>query len=150
MSPVAVVLAYGATQLTYMLFSYPAGIISDKLGRWRVIGVGWAIYAAVYAGFAVTGSTGVWPLMALYGVYLALTEGVGKALIADHAPRDRRGAAMGMFSMLNGLMMLVSSVVAGIVWDRMGPAATFWLGAGAASAALVLIPVLGASPSRRT
>jgi len=150
LSPVAVVLAYGATQLTYMLFSYPAGIISDKLGRWRVIGVGWAIYAAVYAGFAVTGSTGVWPLMALYGVYLALTEGVGKALIADHAPRDRRGAAMGMFSMLNGLMMLVSSVVAGIVWDRMGPAATFWLGAGAASAALVLIPVLGASPSRRT
>lgn len=142
LSPWTVVLTYALFSLLYMGFSYPAGIISDKLGRWRVIGVGWTIYAAVYLGFIFTGSVGVWPLMALYGVSVALTDGVGKALIADHAPQQRRGTALGLFYMLSGLVTLAASVVAGVLWDQFGPEATFGFGAGFAALAVVLIPVL--------
>jgi len=142
LSPWAVVLAYALFSVTYMGFSYPAGIISDRLGRWRVIGVGWAIYAGVYAGFVYTGSAGIWSLMALYGVSVALTDGVGKALIADHSPSERRGAALGIFYMLSGLVTLLASVTAGMLWDRVGPGATFGFGALVAALAIVLIPVL--------
>ncbi len=145
LAPWTVALAYALFMLTQTAFSYKAGIVSDKLGRWPVIGVGWAIYAGVYAGFAFMGGTGawgIWPLMALYGIYMALTDGVGKALIADHAPKERRGAAMGIFYMANGLVTLVASVAAGVLWDRVGPSATFGLGAGLAALAVILIPVL--------
>ena len=67
---------------------------------------------------------GMWPLMAIYGVYMALTEGVGKALIADHTPSDCRGTAMGLFYGITGLTTLIASLSAGILWDRFGaPAA---------------------------
>jgi MFS family permease len=150
LSPWAVVLAYALYNLTYTAFSYPAGIVSDRLGRWRVMAVGWATYAAVYAGFAFTGAAGVWPLLALYGVYMALTDGVGKALVADQAPREKRGTALGIFYMANGLVTLVASVVAGVLWDRVGPSATFGVGALSAAVAVILVPVLRPrSPSSR-
>ncbi|MBS0196882.1 MAG: MFS transporter [Planctomycetes bacterium] len=142
LSPWAVVLAYALCTILYTLFSYPAGIISDRLGRWRVIAVGWTIYAAVYTGFAFTNSWGIWPLLAIYGIYLALTDGVSKALIADHAPKDRRGTAMGLFYMINGLVTLLASVIAGFAWDSWGPRAVFLIGAGFAAAAVLLIPLL--------
>ncbi|GJQ28293.1 MAG: MFS transporter [Phycisphaerae bacterium] len=144
LSPWAVVLAYALYNLTYTVLSYPAGVASDRLGRWRVLAAGWTIYAATYAGFAFLGSAswGVWPLLALYGVYMALTEGVGKALIADHAPPDRRGTALGVFSMANGLVTLLASLAAGVLWDHVGPWAAFGLGATVALLAVVLVPVL--------
>lgn len=142
LSPWAVVLAYALFNLTYTVVSYPAGIVSDRLGRWRVIAVGWAIYAAVYAGFAFTGAAGVWPLLALYGVYMALTDGVGKALVADHAPPEKRGTALGIFYMASGLVTLLASIVAGVLWDRVGPSATFGVGAVGAALAVILVPVL--------
>jgi MFS family permease len=142
LSPWAVVVAYALFNLTYTALSYPAGVISDRLGRWRVIALGWSIYALVYAGFALTVADGVWPLLALYGVYMALTDGVGKALVADHAPPDKRGTAIGVYSMLSGLATLLASLVAGLLWDRLGPPATFALGAAAAALATLLIPVL--------
>jgi MFS family permease len=144
-SPWAVVLVYALYNLTYALLSYPAGVISDRLGRWRVIGLGWALYVGVYAGFALlpaSSAWGLWPLMAVYGLYMALTEGVGKALIADHAPRERRGAALGMFYALTGLTALGASLLAGIVWDWAGSAAAFLIGAGFAASALVALGVL--------
>lgn len=142
LSPWAVVLAYALFNLTYAVVSYPAGVVSDRLGRWRVIALGWAIYGAVYGGFAFTGAAGVWPLLALYGVYMALTDGVGKALVADHAPPEKRGAALGIFYMANGLVTLVASVVAGALWDRVGPSATFGAGAVGAALAVMLVPIL--------
>lgn len=142
LSPWGVVLAYALMNLTYALFSYPAGVMSDRHGRWRVIAAGWVIYAAVYTGFAFTGAAGVWSLMALYGVFLATTEGVGKAIIADHAPRQRRGTALGVFNMADGLVALLASVVAGVLWDRIGSSATFGIGAFAAALAVGLIPLI--------
>ena len=135
----AVVLAYALFNVTYAALSYPAGVVSDRLGRWGVVGAGWAVYAAAYAGFAflpLSSAWGVWPLMAVYGVYMALTDGVGKALIADHAPRERRGTAMGIFHAATGVTTLGASLLAGALWDRAGPAAA--LGAGAAFAVLAL------------
>ena len=142
-SPWAVVMVYALYNVTYSGLSYPAGVVSDRLGRWGVIAVGWVIYAAVYMGFALLPAShawGMWPLMAAYGVYMALTDGVGKALIADHAPRERRGVAMGVFYAVTGVTTLGASLVAGAVWDRSGPTTALLIGAGFAMLALLVLP----------
>jgi MFS family permease len=141
-SPWTVVLAYAMFNVTYSALSYPAGLLSDRLGRWRVICLGWAIYAAVYLGFAMlrpAHAWGVWPFMAAYGLYMAMTDGVGKALIADCTPPARRGAAMGLFHMCNGVATLMASLLTGLAWDRWGPTPAFLIGAAAASAAIVAV-----------
>jgi MFS family permease len=142
-SPWAVVLAYALFNVTYAALSYPAGAVSDRLGRLAVVGAGWAAYVGVYAGFALlpaSAAWGVWPLMALYGAYMALTDGVGKALVADHAPRGRRGAAMGLFHATTGLAGLCASLVAGALWDRVGAPAALGVGAAFAAVALATLP----------
>jgi MFS family permease len=140
-----VVMLYAVYNLTYSALSYPAGALSDRLGRWQIMTVGWLIYAAVYAGFALLPATqawGLWPLMALYGVYMALTEGVGKALIADHAPRESRGAAMGLFYALTGVTTFGASLLAGIIWDQYGSSSAFMLGTVFALLALLTLPLV--------
>jgi MFS family permease len=139
LSPWEVVIAYALFNVVYTVVSYPAGVLSDRIGRWRVIGVGWVIYAGVYAGFAVANTSAIWPLFASYGLYMALTDGVGKALITDHAPPEVRGRALGIFYLGTGIATIVSSVVAGALWDLVSPAATFWLGAGSAVVALAVL-----------
>jgi len=144
-SPWAVVLVYALYNVTYSALSYPVGALSDRIGRWRIIAVGWVIYAGVYAGFAFLPASqawGMWPLMAIYGVYMALTDGVGKALIADHAPRESRGAAMGFFYGLTGVTTFIASLATGIVWDRFGASAALLIGAGFAILALFALVVL--------
>lgn len=137
----AVVLSYALYNAVYASASYQAGKVSDRYGRWGVIAMGWAIYAVVYAGFAVTPPIGVWPLMAAYGLYMALTDGVGKALLADHVPAERRGAAMGLFYAATGGTTLLSSLAAGLVWDHLAPPAAFALGSGFAVLALAVLGV---------
>lgn len=150
LTPWEVVGAYAGFNVVYALSAYPAGLLSDRIGRVRVLAAGWGIFALVYAGFAVTGAWGVWPLMLAYGVYYALTEGVSKALIADCAPARRRGYALGLYAMLSGLAVLAASVAAGVLWDRVGPRAPFVLGASLAAAALMLTPLLGAAGRERS
>ncbi len=145
-SPWEVVMIYAFYNLLYSLLSYPAGALSDRIGRWRIIVVGWIIYAFVYAGFAFLPASqawGMWPLMAIYGVYMALTEGVGKALIADHAPSESRGTAMGIFYGLTGLTTFIASLGAGMVWDRFGASPALLLGSGFAVLAIVALLFAG-------
>lgn len=142
LAPWQVVLAYALFSFVYTLVSYPAGVLSDRFGRWPMIALGWVIYAGVYVGLAKTGAVAIWPLLGVYGVYIALTDGVGKALLADHVPRDRRGFAIGLFYMLTGVTTLISSVIAGELWDRVGPASPFWFGAITAGAAVVLLIIM--------
>lgn len=140
----SVVDLYAVYNLTYALFAYPAGLVSDRFGRWRVMAAGWAVYAAVYAGFALLPAAhawGVWPLMAAYGVYMALTDGVGKALIGDLAPKARRGTAMGIHTSVTGVAGLAASVAMGWLWDAAGPGPAFATGAGFAALALVVLAV---------
>lgn len=140
-SAASTILAYALYNVTTTLLSRPAGSLSDRIGRWRVMGAGWLTYAAVYAGFAVFGAGAVWPLFALYGVYMGVTQGVGKALVAEQAPPGTRGTALGFFYMASGFATLLASVIAGQLWDRIGPAAPFWFGCGCALAASALIPL---------
>lgn len=144
-SPWVVVLIYAVYNVTYSALSYPAGALSDRLGRWRIIGFGWGIYAAVYAGIAflpATSAWGIWPLMAFYGVYMALTDGVGKALITDHAPHERRGAAIGLFYAITGVTTLAASLLAGLAWDYFGSSTVFLLGTAFATLALGAVFVI--------
>jgi MFS family permease len=148
LEPWHVILAYALYNVVYTLASYPAGALSDRWGRWRVIAIGWTVYAAVYVGFALTGRAGIWPLFAAYGFYTALTDGVSKALIADLAPRARRGTAMGVFYLVNGGAAMVASLVAGILWKRYGGGAPFWFGAGGAVIALAALPLVARYDAR--
>jgi MFS family permease len=137
------VLAYVLYNLVYALLSMPAGIASDRLGRRGVITGGFAIFAAVYFGFALV-NTGayVWLLFAVYGIYMALTEGVGRALVTDFVGAQWRGTALGLYQGGMGLMILLSSVLAGVLWDQVGPAAPFFVGGSTAALAFVLAALL--------
>jgi MFS family permease len=128
--------------------SFPAGIASDRFGRRNIIVPGFAIFALVYLGFA-TANHGyyVWPLFAVYGLYIAFTDAVGKAFVIDFAPADARGTALGVYTGGVGAMVLVSSVVAGELWDRVDPAAPFLLGAATGLASAVLVFVLLRTPA---
>jgi len=142
---VAAVLAYAVYNLVYAATGWPAGILSDRLGRRSVIGAGFLIFAVVYGGLgAATTALVVWPLFALYGLYIALTEGVTKAYITDLVPATQRGGALGLYAATTGLMALVSSVLAGLLWDHVSPATPFYLGGmtalGSAVAVRLLIP----------
>mgnify|MGYP001053355224 FL=1 len=114
----------------YSLLSGPAGSLSDRIGRRKLILAGWLIYALIYLGFALarTGSQ-IWLLYGLYGVYYALTEGTAKALVADLVPQEQRGTAYGYFNAAIGLVALPASLIAGALWQWIDPAAPFAFGA---------------------
>jgi MFS family permease len=141
LSATAVVLAYVLYNVAYAGLSLPAGIQSDRIGRRPLLIAGFVIFALVYLGFALaTSSWMVWPLFAVYGGYIALTEGVGKAYVADLVPDERRGSAMGLYNASTGIMLLFSSIIGGVLWEVFGPGATFLVGAcSAGSAALLLL-----------
>lgn len=114
----------------YALFSVPSGILSDKIGRRRVIMLGWTVYALVYLGFAVLAQAWtVWLLWGLYGLYYGLAEGVARALVCDLVPEDKRGTAFGMYHGVVGMTLLPASLIAGWLWQAVGPAAPFYFGA---------------------
>jgi MFS family permease len=130
LSTIQVILAYALYNLTYALGSLPAGIRADRLGRLRVFRSGLFVFALVYAGFALApGAWAVWPLLAVYGLYMALTDGVGRAVVLDMVPDDMRGRAMGVTQAVTGAGVLIAGITAGVLWDAVSPAAPFVLGA---------------------
>lgn len=145
-----VALAYAAYNVSAALWAYPAGAVSDRFGRRRVIAFGWALYALCYAGVALsTSAIAAWPLLVLYGASIACTDGAAKALIADHAPASARGRAMGIMQAIVGGATLAGNLVAGSLWDSVGPASAFWFGAAMAAVAgfsLLLLRPATASP----
>ena len=132
------IMAYLLFNLVYALSAYPLGILSDRMGRWKMVLTGWTLYGFVYLGVANAGMGDVWWLFALYGLFMGLTEGVGRALIRDRIPEDRKGTSMGIFHMGVGLMMLAGSVTAGLCWDLIGSRAPFVLGGSAAFLAVIV------------
>ncbi len=81
----------------------------------------------------------MWPLFAVYGLYMALTEGISKAYITDLVPAEQRGGALGLYAAAMGLMALVSSLLAGALWAYVSPSAPFYLGGITALGAAVAV-----------
>ena len=145
----ALLLTIVAFNATNAIVAWPAGALSDRIGRRGLIALAWLIYAVCYAGFAVATSA-IWvvPLWVAYGTYYALSEGVGKALVADLAPTELRATAFGILNAVQGAMILPASLVAGILWSAIAPPAPFWFGAACAATAVVLL-LLTVKPPRR-
>jgi MFS family permease len=140
LSATLVILAYAVYNLVYASLSWPLGSLSDRIPRSIVLGGGFAVYALVYAGLALASSTwAVWPLFAAYGVYVAATDGVLKAWVADHVEGPMAGTAYGIYAGLVGGALLAASVFGGVLWETVSPAATFWAGAALAAASLPLV-----------
>ena len=124
---------------SYVAVSYPMGILSDKIGRRKVIITGWLVYGLTYLGFALaTKEWQAWVLFGIYGIYYGMVEGNAKAFIADLVPADKRGRAYGLFQGIVGVMILPASVIAGWLWSAIGPSSTFYFGG-----ALALLAMLG-------
>ena len=104
--------------LVYTLISVPAGSLSDRIGRRRLVIGGWLVYALIYYGFALAGKGWhVWVLYTLYGVYYGLSYGTAKAMIADIVPETVRGTAYGTYNAVLGILDLPASLIAGVLWD---------------------------------
>ncbi len=135
--------------LAYSMTSLPAGVISDRLGRRRVIALGWLIYALVYLGFAAASSLWqIWLLFAAYGIYYGIVEGVARAFVADLVPEERRGTAYGLYHGVVGLTLLPASLIAGWLWDAVSPQAPFYFGAGLAF--LAMLGIMGLVSERQS
>lgn len=127
----------------YAVAALPMGILSDRLGRRRVLALGWFIYVLVYLGFALSSTVWhVWLGFACLGVYFAIVEGVSRAFVADLAPAEMRGTAYGLYYCVVGVCVLAGGVIGGVVWDVIGPAATFYFGAALAFLAMLGIVTL--------
>ena len=130
--------------LVYTLVSTPAGSLSDRVGRRRIIVGGWLVYALIYLGFALAG-TGwhVWVLYALYGVYYGLAYGTTKAMVADIVAPELWGTAYGTYNAVLGILDFPASLIAGLLWDGIGrwrgfgPSAPFFFGGALAFIAAV-------------
>jgi MFS family permease len=139
--PVALVpLVMVAMNLVYASSAYPFGKLSDRVSHGRLLQG--ALLVLIAADLVLANSShwgGVLAGVALWGVHLGMTQGLLAAMVAGTAPADLRGTAYGFFNLVSGIAMLAASVVAGLLWDRLGAAFTFYAGATFAALALVVL-----------
>ena len=124
----------------YALAAYPFGKLSDRMSHRRLLVLGLALL--VVADLALARSahwSWVWAGISLWGLHLGVTQGLLATMVADTSPDDLRGTAFGVFNLISGVAMLAASVLAGLLWDGLGPAATFLAGAGFALLAGVVL-----------
>jgi MFS family permease len=140
--PVAVVpMVLVVMNIVYAFTAWPAGALSDRIGRYGLVTVGFALLVLADLALAIGGSVTVVMIgVALWGLHMGLTQGVLSALVADTAPDDLRGTAFGVFNLVSGVAMLAASIVAGALWDTAGPAGTFLAGAAFTAIALAALP----------
>jgi MFS family permease len=123
------IMLYFIYNMTGSLLSYPAGTLSDKFGRKNILCIGYFLYGVVYLGIALTANTGTFiALFVIYGFYAALTAGVERALIVDIVPEEHKAGALGLHSAIVGIGLLPASVIAGFLWEKLGPSAPFLFG----------------------
>lgn len=135
-------LTYLLYNVVYSLSSMPMGALADRVGMERMIELGFLLYAGIYLGLAFAPSPHyVWLLFAIYGLFKGMSEGVQRAYLATLAPEDRKATAFGIYHASVGLALLPASIIGGILWDRIGPSATFIYGAVAALSAMVLFTI---------
>jgi MFS family permease len=126
--------------LVYAVAAYPFGRLSDDMSRARLLAFGMVVLAGADLVLARADSWGaVFPGVALWGLHLGVTQGLLVTMVADAAPADLRGTAFGFFNLLSGAAMLAASALAGWLWDRIGPGATFYFGLCSCLFALAVI-----------
>jgi len=124
--------------VVYSLAAYPAGALSDRVNKLNVLIVGLVLLIAADVVLALVPSLlGVTIGVVLWGLHMGFTQGLLASLVAETSPPELRGTAFGVFNMAGGVALLAASVVAGLLWDSAGPAATFAAGAGITAAALI-------------
>ena len=134
----------------YALGAYPFGKLSDSVSHTRLLAWGLVVLIAADALLAFSNQGGwVWGGIALWGLHLAMTQGLLATMVADTAPDDLRGTAYGFFNLVSGLALLLASGLAGLLWDRLG--ASFTFAAGMVFSAVALLALIGrvASPAAR-
>ncbi len=135
-SPSRVILLYFVYNVSASLLALPLGKLSDRIGRKRLLVLGYGIFAFVYFGFAVAhNKTTIVALFIAYGVYTAMTAGAERAFISEISPKDLKGTMLGLHSSLIGIALLPASTIAGLLWDYISPSAPFFFGASLALAA---------------
>lgn len=145
-SVLGILLMIAIFKLIYSLVSVPAGSLSDRIGRKKLIISGWLTYALIYFGFAISNQAWhVWILYAVYGLYYGLAFGTASAMVADLVPENLRGTAYGTYNAVLGLLTFPASFIAGILWQGVGswggfgPSAPFWFGGSLALIASILM-----------
>ena len=129
LTPAFAPIALVAMNLAYLLSAYPVGKLSDRMEKPQLLVFGCALLAIANFTLAFA-STPVLLVVGslLWGLHMGFTEGIFAAMVANSAPKDLRGSAFGIFNLLRGLVLLAASVAAGILWDKVGPQATFGFG----------------------
>ena len=132
--PLALIPALWAVlHVSKMSWSIPGGMLADRIGPRRAIIIGWLLYAAVYAAFALASTPWqVWLLFVIYGLFYGLTEAPEKALVALLSKDNQRGAAFGAYHFAVGIAALPASIIFGVLWQRFGAAHALFTGAALA------------------
>ena len=129
-----------AMNVVYSIGAYPFGKLSDRVSHTALLGWGLVVLIAADVLLATSGHVAaLWAGVALWGLHMAMTQGLLAAMVAGTAPADLRGTGFGFFNLLSGLALLVASTVAGVLWDQFGAAVTFAVGAVFSLLALGLI-----------
>jgi len=133
-------IVYMITSVVSVLAAVPIGILSDKIGRERLIIFGYLLYSAVYFGFGRTNSQmSLVMLFALYGLYSASTDGIQKALVSDIVDKDKLGTGLGIYNSLVGITLLPASIIAGLLYDNFDNRMPFYFGSVMALIAAVMM-----------
>jgi len=138
------ILAYALFNLFYAIFSTPAGILSDKVGPKKLLIIGFPLFSIIYFLFGINQSKFfVWLLFILYGFYMALTEGVGKAYVSLIGDQEKMATSLGIYQTATGICTFFASLIAGILWTNLGASAPFIFGSLMALIAAILFIILG-------
>lgn len=128
-SIISILTLYLVYNITYAIFSYPLGRLSDRIGRKWIIVIGYLIYGIVYLSYAFAKSVYlIYILFAIYGLYSAFTEGIEKALVSDISPDELKGSLIGLHATLVGIGLFPASLIGGLLWQYISPQATFIFG----------------------
>lgn len=143
LSLIMIILAYVLFNFVYAVFSTPAGILSDKIGPRKLLPAGFLLFAIVYLLFGlINESFYIWILFPFYGIYMAVTEGVGKAYISTLIPKERSATAFGIYQLTVGICTFFASLIAGVFWTYIDVSAPFIFGSITAVTSAVLFIIL--------
>lgn len=142
---------YLCFNLVYALTAIPAGILSDRIGRKRIILAGFILFGFIYWGFAIASEQKhIWGLFLLYGVFMGLTEGIQKAYLATIIPDELKATGYGIYNTFVGIAVLPASLIGGWLWDKYGSHATFYYGTATAFvSAFLFLAVFGIDKLRK-